>query len=170
MCKLFVTRNKYESLQIENQQLKTENERLQNQLQSGYPDRTRDRISPRNIIPLNTLVRSHHQIIELLELPSNTHISIVRDTNSMDPWIDVGSELFLVPIPQESPFRYEELAIGDVISFMPDEGGHYIHQITNIEVDDQGRKYTTQGINVAIPDPYEIRDNHIIDILVAIFQ
>jgi hypothetical protein len=131
---------------------------------------TEEKSSPRNIIPLERVQDNKAELVELLGLPDDTRISIVIDTNSMDPWFDVGCELFLVPLPKDdAPFRYEDLAVGDVAAYEND-GRLTIHQITEISEDEQGKYYRFKGINVSFTDPYIIRDYHIKYLLVTIFN
>ena len=86
----------------------------------------------------------------------------ISGTNSMDSVIDKGHRLIV-----ERDFDRNNLIEGDMIVYLA-IGKKICHQISKIEEDETGKKYTCWGINNHIPDPYIIRNENIYGDVVAI--
>lgn len=122
----------------------------------------------RRIIPRERIEEKREELIKSMGLPEDTIISKIADTHTMDPWIDYGCNLFLVPLPKDySPYRYDDLAIGDVAVYRIANAG-FLHQIIEIGKDDQGRYFRFKGISATRADPYVVRDQDIKHLMVAV--
>ncbi|MCK4590027.1 MAG: signal peptidase I [Nanoarchaeota archaeon] len=90
-------------------------------------------------------------------------LSSFADTNSMDPLIDENTHGLEIK-PKEN-----QLKVGDIISYKSDIlGGTIIHRIIEINQDEKGTFYTTQGDNNNIQDPEKIRFEQIEGVLIGI--
>lgn len=86
------------------------------------------------------------------------------DTNSMDPYLDKGSNAIQI-IPQSSG----EIMAGDIISYNSEVyNAIIIHRVVEIGEDEEGIYYITKGDNNPKPDPERIRFNQVRRILVGI--
>lgn len=83
----------------------------------------------------------------------------VTDTNSMDPWIDLGHKAIMIPFQSFAPFRKEDLRVGDVILFdrMLDGSKNVLHRI--ISMQDDGKMVVTRGDNTSVIDGQTFQDN-----------
>lgn len=84
------------------------------------------------------------------------------DTNSMDPFIDSGSNGIEI-IPESE----EDLHVGDVVTYESDIG-LIVHRIVNVEYDREGKYFVLKGDNNATEDPYKVRFNQVRYILVGV--
>ena len=85
------------------------------------------------------------------------------DTNSMDPFLDSGSNGIEI-IPSD----VSEIKIGDIISYASAEGGIVVHRVIEINEDEQGTYFIVKGDNNRIQDDEKVRFNQIKGILVGI--
>jgi len=86
------------------------------------------------------------------------------DTNSMDPVIDEGSNAI-----QIAPKTYEEIKVGDIISYKSDYAeGTFIHRVIETGFDNEGWYCIAKGDNNPEADPGKIRFSQIKKVLVAI--
>ena len=124
-------------------------------------DTVEEQVSPSNWIKESQIkVYDDRVIIEI----ENAEWAKFTDTNSMDPTID--SEANAIEI---IPANYEEVHIGDIISYeIPQVNGTIIHRIINTSFDDNGWYAVAKGDNLNTPDPYKIRFHNIKRIVVAI--
>jgi len=126
-----------------------------------YPDCTRERPSPRIRLTKDNISIDDDGTVIITGAPITPRNMTIADTNSMDGVIDAGHKGFYVSMPNPvEPYRYEDLIVGDICVYW-DGSMLIIHQIISIETDSLGRKYTFQGLNNAVPDPYLVRDEHI---------
>ncbi len=90
--------------------------------------------------------------------------STFADTNSMDPFLDAGSNGLEI-----RPEYAEQIMVGDVISYRSDYApGIVIHRVTDKGQDEDGIFYRVKGDNNALRDPGKIRFNQIEGVLVGI--
>ncbi|MEK6886201.1 MAG: signal peptidase I [Nanoarchaeota archaeon] len=85
------------------------------------------------------------------------------DTNSMDPFLDSGSNGIEV-IPND----ISEIKVGDIVSYASKDGGIVIHRVIEINSDENGTYFIIKGDNNPIPDNEKVRFNQIKGILVGI--
>jgi len=86
------------------------------------------------------------------------------DTNSMDPFIDAGSNS--IEIKPASP---DDVHVGDVISFRtPFSSGIIIHRVVEIGEDNKGRYFLTKGDNNPLRDPGKTRFKDIEGVVVGV--
>jgi len=124
---------------------------------------SKDIPSPRDIIPQGDIsYDSELHTLTIKNIEPSIWLTSVADTNSMDGLLDYGHTCILT-----NAFKYEDLAVGDVVVYW-NGSQNIIHQIIKIKEDALGRVYTLKGINNASPDPYLIRDEHIQTLLLGI--
>ena len=85
------------------------------------------------------------------------------DTNSMDPFLDYGSNGIEI-VPRD----ISDIKIGDVISYASSEGGIVVHRVIEINEDENGKYLIVKGDNNPVPDTEKIRFSQIKGILVGI--
>lgn len=79
------------------------------------------------------------------------------DTNSMDPVIDISSNVIQVVPKSES-----EVHVGDIVSYESYYAdGIIIHRVINIDFDEQGWYAEIKGDNLPFKDPGKVRFNQI---------
>lgn len=121
--------------------------------------------SPRDRINMSRVhVYENYIVIDII----NATWSTVRDTNSMDPLIDINDKVIYM-----KPLSIKDIQIGDIISFQPSDktwgnGSKILHRVYNIDYDEMGTYYITKGDNVKLPDTEKIRFNEIDGIVVAL--
>jgi len=87
---------------------------------------------------------------------------VLPDTNSMEPWMDIGHTVIL-----KRGFDKNKLQVGDVAAY--NKGGKWVlHQIVEVDSDENGRFFRFQGINCAEPDYKIVRDDDIQAVLIAV--
>ena len=86
---------------------------------------------------------------------------VLSGTNSMDGWMDEHHSVLVKKLS-----NHLDLVEGDIIIFSSPIG-KIVHKIEKIDSDVHGRIYTTQGINNDRPDPYIIRKENIVGVVVA---
>lgn len=85
-----------------------------------------------------------------------------EDSNSMDPFLDAGSNGIEI-----KPSSENEIQVGDIISYELN-GDIIIHRVINKDTDEKGIYFIAQGDNNPIQDPAKIRFSQIKGILVGI--
>ena len=85
------------------------------------------------------------------------------DTNSMDPFLDSGSNGIEV-----APNDVSEIQVGDIISYASVEGGIIVHRVIEISEDRNGTYFVVKGDNNPVQDPEKVRFEQIKGILVGI--
>ncbi|MFC1755383.1 signal peptidase I [Thermoproteota archaeon] len=86
------------------------------------------------------------------------------DTNSMDPFIDAGSNSIEI-LPQSE----DDIQVGDVISFRTGfSAGLIIHRVVEVGEDSKGKYYITKGDNNELKDPGKRRFDDIAGVVVAV--
>ncbi len=85
------------------------------------------------------------------------------DTNSMDPFLDKGSNSIEI-----QPKQPAQVNIGDIISYKNNAGEILIHRIVKTGVDEKGLYYIVKGDNNPVEDPEKIRFDQIHGVLVGI--
>ena len=98
----------------------------------------------------------------IIELP-NARWATFTPTHSMAPVFDYGSNAIQV-IPQKT----QELNVGDIISYIWDDGSTIIHRIIETGNDEFGWYAITKGGNNPYADPNKPRFSQIKRVLVAI--
>ena len=94
----------------------------------------------------------------------NPRWAAFADTNSMDPFLDEGSNAIQI-IPQNQ----EDIVVGDIVSYNSEISGDIIiHRVIEIREDEKGIYYTTKGDNNPNPDPEKIRFEQVKKQLVGI--
>lgn len=118
-----------------------------------------ERSSPSDRVPEdNIFVYKDKVVINL----ANATWATFTDTNSMDPFLDYGSNSIEVKPQSET-----DLAVGDIISY-ESSYGLIVHRITEIKNDSIGWYCRTKGDNNQFTDPGKIRFEQIHGVLVAI--
>jgi len=84
------------------------------------------------------------------------------DTNSMDPFLDEGSNGIEI-----KPKSMDEIKIGDIISYESNDG-LIIHRVIKKEKDEQGEYLIVKGDNNPVQDPEKVRFSQVKGILVGI--
>ena len=86
------------------------------------------------------------------------------DTNSMDPFIDLGANSIEI-----KPEFVEDLNVGDVISYESKlVSGIIIHRIVEKNVDEDGVYFITKGDNNRYADPGKIRFEQVKGVVVGV--
>ncbi len=84
------------------------------------------------------------------------------NTNSMDPFLDEGSNgLEIIPASED------QIQVGDIISYQLKEDV-IIHRVIKIDHDENGTFYIVKGDNNPVQDPGKVRFNQIKGILIGI--
>ena len=98
-------------------------------------------------------------LAQLVSNHFNGFLIDVTDTNSMDPWIDVGHKAVMVPFQSFAPLRKEDLQVGDIILFdrALDGAKNVLHRIISIQ--DDGNMIVTRGDNTTVHDGQIIKDD-----------
>ena len=84
------------------------------------------------------------------------------DTNSMDPFLDEGSNGIEIVPTNES-----QIKIGDIISY-ESKDGIIVHRVIAIGNDEDGNYFIVKGDNNPVQDPNKVRFSQIKGILVGI--
>ena len=84
------------------------------------------------------------------------------DTNSMDPFLDDGSNGIEIIPSNES-----QIKIGDIISYESNDGV-IVHRVIAIGNDEEGKHFIVKGDNNPVQDPNKVRFSQIKGILVGI--
>ncbi|MGC9148327.1 MAG: signal peptidase I [Sulfolobales archaeon] len=79
---------------------------------------------------------------------SNTHFLAVVEGRSMEPTLNTGDIVFMIPISDP-----REINVGDVIVFKRPNGELIIHRVIEIKIYKDSYYYVTKGDNNPIPDP-----------------
>ncbi len=86
------------------------------------------------------------------------------DTNSMDPFIDVGANSIEI-----KPASEDEIDVGNVVSFHSEHiDGLVIHRIIEKGIDDDGVYFITKGDNNKYSDPGKLRFENIQGVVVGV--
>lgn len=86
------------------------------------------------------------------------------DTNSMDPFIDVGANSIEV-----KPKTADDLKVGDIISYKPEfVSGIVIHRIIEKGNDDKGAYFILKGDNNKYADPGKVRFEQVEGVVVGV--
>lgn len=122
--------------------------------------------SPRDIVKAPQIFwNPDNQSITIHGIKGKVWLTTVADTNSMDGLMDYGHTVILI-----KDFNKEALAVGDIIVFQPTEHNalKIIHRIIKTGTDKDGKWYKTRGDNCATPDPYKLRNHHILWLCIGI--
>jgi hypothetical protein len=85
------------------------------------------------------------------------------NTNSMDPFLDEGSNGIEIIPTSES-----QIEVGDIISYESKAGGIIVHRVIKIEQDEEGTYFIVKGDNNPIQDPEQVRFSQVKGIVVGI--
>ena len=77
-------------------------------------------------------------------------------SGSMEPKYHVGSVIYVVPA------NADELEVGDAITFTHDNGVVVTHEIVEVDEDEQGLFFVTQGLANNTPDGIPVREGDVI--------
>lgn len=113
-------------------------------------ENAKDVASPSARISLNQAFTA--ALGDLLSRQFSGFLVDVTDTNSMDPWIDAGHKAIVIPFQSFSPFRKEDLKVGDIIMFdrALDNARNVLHRIE--QVHPGGKVVVTRGDNTTVLD------------------
>lgn len=97
-----------------------------------------------NIILTTITADKHTSFINLLG-----YKSYIIKTDSMEPTININDIVIIKKVPEEKIENY------DVITFIQ-KGKTITHRITDIDTEDEEKKYTTKGDNNNIEDTFKV--------------
>ncbi len=120
---------------------------------------TKERDSPSDWIKQDQIQVFNDKVILNIE---NSNWLYFADTNSMDPFLDVGSNA--IQITPESP---ESIAVGDIITYYSGDD-LIIHRVVEKNEDDVGFYFTAQGDNNSFTDPVKVRFEDVNGVVVAV--
>ena len=88
----------------------------------------------------------------------------MADTNSMDPVLDTGSTVLTI-----KPKSADEIEVGDIIVFNDHVNSiPTIHRVVQKENDEQGIYFITKGDNNPERDPYNVRFEDILSVIIGV--
>ncbi|MFT4312585.1 MAG: signal peptidase I [Candidatus Woesearchaeota archaeon] len=116
--------------------------------------------SPQNHIAQNQISVYNDRFI--IETSDEIFWTKITDTKSMDPTFDSTAHVVLKKVSNPA-----QVQVGDIITFTTPKG-LIIHRIIAIGYDQDGWFATTQGDNLAHPDPYPVRSDQITGVVIAI--
>ncbi len=97
----------------------------------------------------------------ILDIPGAVWSSFT-DTNSMDPFLDIGANA--IEVKPETP---DSIEIGDVISYHSPYGV-LIHRVVGKGEDGEGAYYIARGDNNTLSDPGKVRFEDVEGVVVAV--
>ncbi|HEY95802.1 MAG TPA: hypothetical protein G4O15_12790 [Dehalococcoidia bacterium] len=162
MCNLGnAWKEKCKQLENENTDLTQKVEELEKEIYNlKHPEPSVEKPSPKGEFP-RSVVRTYPDRIEVRV--NNLQEAILVDSNSMDGMWDTGHTILL-----KEDFDRDSLIVGDIPVYDMGDGANIIHPIISIDEDEEGKYYTTQGLNnVGWPDKHKVRNSHIKYIVVG---
>lgn len=122
--------------------------------------------SPERLSPSDHIKESQIRVYDdkvLIDVPGAKWASFT-DTNSMDPFLDDGSNSIEI-----TPRTHNDIEVGDIISYRSGiTGGLVVHRVILKEVDGSGIFYIVKGDNNSMQDPEKIRFSQVHGVLVGI--
>ena len=86
----------------------------------------------------------------------------ITNTNSMDPVFDAEANTIRIKIP------FEQLSVGDIITYQHPTQGKIIHRIVHIDQDELGAYLVLKGDNNPTNDPIKVRPEMVLGKIIAI--
>ena len=117
-----------------------------------------------DIKPEDVTYNKEARTLTIKNIEPEVEINTVQNTNSMEPFLDVGHIVIL----SNNPKYTDDLKIGDVIVFDAGDERTIIHSIVDWAMDDDGLHYHTQGWNIKDPDPYTIYQEQILNTVIMV--
>ena len=122
-----------------------------------------ERISPNDWIEGRQIHYDfEHQSLVITGLPPIVKIFSIADTNSMDGLLDIGHNVIAT-----DNFGKSKLSIGDIVIYQV-YLTKIVHRIVEITEDNNGRIYRCRGDNNVDTDPYYLRDENIIYLVLGV--
>ena len=162
MCNLGnAWKEKCKQMEDENSVLTQRVAQLENKINDlEHPEPSVEKPSPKGEFP-RSVVRTYPNRIEVRV--DNLQEAILVDSNSMDGMWDAGHTILL-----KEDFDRDTLIVGDIPVYDMGDGFNIIHPIISIDHDEEGKYYTTQGLNnVGWPDQHKVRNSHVKYIVVG---
>ncbi len=97
------------------------------------------------------------EVLTISNVKSPLWVTTVRDSNSMEPLVDIGHIVVL----SQNPKYLDDLNVGDIIVWKRADGVDVIHSIIEINQDEDGWYCRTQGLNIPQPDQEKIRKDKV---------
>uniref|UniRef100_A0A6M3LQE3 Putative peptidase n=1 Tax=viral metagenome TaxID=1070528 RepID=A0A6M3LQE3_9ZZZZ len=119
-----------------------------------------------DIKPEDVTYDKETKTLTIKNIEPEVEINTVQNTNSMEPFLDVGHIVVL----SNNPKYIDDLKLGDVIIFDAGNGQTIIHSIVEIGSDGEQAPpvYVTQGWNIKSPDPYQIYREQILNTVILV--
>ena len=118
-------------------------------LQAAAEGRGIERLSPADHVK-EPQIKVYQNKVEL-DI-QNAIWSKFTNTNSMDPFLDEGSNGIEVV-----PTNASQIKEGDIISYEAEDGGIVVHRVIKIGTDLNGTYFTVKGDNNPVQDPERVR-------------
>lgn len=162
----------FESIYRENMQLKYEADSLQRDLreiventennQDKLDEKSADELpGPKDRVMEDQIRVSRNKVVIDID---NIYWGYMLDSNSMDPLLDEGTTVLTV-----KPSGPNDISIGDLLVYKANLSEYNIvHRVINISADDEGIFFITKGDNNPYDDPFRIRFNDVVAIVIGI--
>lgn len=122
-----------------------------------------ERISPNDWVKRDQIIYdARSKLLAIIKLPPKVKIFSIADTNSMDGLMDIGHNVIAT-----DHFDKSKLAVGDIIIYQI-YTTKIVHRIVEIKEDKNGRIYRCRGDNNVRTDPYHLRDDHIMYLVLGV--
>jgi len=122
----------------------------------------KERISPNDWVKRDQIDYDEDTAELRIILPPNVKIFSIADTNSMDGLLDIGHNVIAT-----DNFDKSKLSIGDIVIYQV-YLTKIVHRIVEITEDNNGRIYRCRGDNNVDTDPYYLRDENIIYLVLGV--
>lgn len=152
----------------ENIEIKGELEQLQSQLilmsaqdRKPRPLRTGEQANPKDRVRDEQIRVYYHSVTLDIQGVQQTYL---LDSNSMDPLLDQGTTVLSV-----KPKSVDDISIGDIVIFKAENSQvPIVHRVVSMEADSEGAFFITKGDNNPEEDPYMVRFNDLIAVVIGI--
>ena len=121
-----------------------------------------ERISPNDWVKREQIDYIEKSKLLTIKLEPNVRIFSIADTNSMDGLLDIGHNVIAT-----DNFDKSKLAVGDIVIYQI-YTTKIVHRIVEITEDKNGRIYRCRGDNNVDTDPYYLRDENIIYLVLGV--
>lgn len=122
----------------------------------------KERISPNDWVARDQIAYDKESKLLTIKLEPGVKIFGIADTNSMDGLLDIGHNVIAT-----DKFDKAKLAVGDIVVYQV-YLTKVVHRIVEITEDSKGRIYRMRGDNNVKVDPYYLRDQNIIWLVLGV--